>query len=585
MPPLVEEKSRKSQSEVKETESRVDIESLRSRGSDEKSDDSDDSSASNQSLDDRYNRFSPARKLIITIVLSYCGFLTPISSTTVLSAVPEVAETFHTDGTTITTSNALYMLFMGLSPLLWGPLSQVYGRRPICLSTAILFFAFSIGTALSPNLVGFYMFRILTAFQGTSFLNVGASCIGDIYRPTERATALAWFMSGMLIGPALGPFIGGTIITFRSWRVIFWLQTALGGLGTVLVFFLLPETIHHRRCDEWTGLARKQKAREVWRWTNPWRVLSLFKYPNVIAAGIASAALVWNMYSLLTPIRYVLNPRFDLDSPILSGLFYLAPGCGYLTGTFFGGRWADHTVKKWIKIRGGERVAEDRLRSCIVFMGLVIPGAMLVYGWTVQMEKGGVAVPVIMMFVQGVAQLFCFPSVNTYCLDVMQERSGEVVAGNYMVRFLFAALGTGVVLPAVESIGIGGFSSISAGFLVFAAGVIALTTRYGRAWRERIDGRERRAIHGDVEDVENVENVENVEEKKEDKREETPSASSNGDGAVGSKSKEGSEIGKGEFREQGQEQQGPHQEPQQQKQQQQQQQQQHLGQQEQRPSQ
>lgn len=132
------------------------------------------------------------------------------------------------------------------------------------------------------------------------------------------------------------------------------------------------------------------------------------------------------MYSLLTPIRYVLNPRFNLQSPLQSGLFYIAPGCGYLLGTFFGGRYADHIVKKYIHIRG-ERVAEDRLRSCLVFLGGVIPACMIVYGWSVEKRVGGVALPVVMMFLQGVAQLFCFPSLNTYCLDVMQSRSAEVV--------------------------------------------------------------------------------------------------------------------------------------------------------------
>jgi MFS family permease len=142
--------------------------------------------------------------------------------------------------------------------------------------------------------------------------------------------------------------------------------------------------------------------------------------------ALASSSLVWNMYSLLTPIRYVLNPRFDLTSPLQSGLFYIAPGCGYLFGTFFGGRWADHIVKKWIGIRG-ERVPEDRLRSCLVSMGVIVPGCMLIYGWSVEKRVGGIALPVIMMFLQGVAQLFCFPSLNTYCLDVMQGRSAEVV--------------------------------------------------------------------------------------------------------------------------------------------------------------
>lgn len=110
---------------------------------------------------------------------------------------------------------------------------------------------------------------------------IGSAVIGDIYKPTERATALGWFLSGTLIGPALGPFIGGIIVTFRSWRDIFWLQTALAGTATVLCFFLQPETIHIKRAVELEGLPRKQKARKMWSWLNPLRVVRLFRYPNL----------------------------------------------------------------------------------------------------------------------------------------------------------------------------------------------------------------------------------------------------------------------------------------------------------------
>ncbi|KAI4934087.1 hypothetical protein J4E86_011469 [Alternaria arbusti] len=382
-----------------------------------------------------YNKFTERRKMVIVAVVSFCSFLAPISSTTVLSAVPEVAQTFDTDGSIINVSNALYMLFMGLSPCFYGPYGNIYGRKW-----------------------------------------------------TERATALGWFLSGTLIGPALGPFIGGIIVTFRSWRDIFWLQTALAGAATLFCFFLQPETIHKKRADELVGLPTAQRAHKMWQWLNPFRVVKLYRYPNILLTALASSSLVWNMYSLLTPIRYVLNPRFDLQSPLQSGLFYIAPGCGYLLGTFFGGRYADHIVKKYIRLRG-HRVSEDRLRSCVFFLGVVIPACMLIYGWSVEKRVGGIALPVVMMFLQGVAQLFCFPSLNTYCLDVMQGRSAEVVAGNYFMRYMFAAGGSAVCLPAVRAIGVGWFSTISAGFLVAGAGATWLTAVKGREWREGIEER------------------------------------------------------------------------------------------------
>lgn len=80
---------------------------------------------------EQYLRFSPSRKIAIVAILTYCAFLTPISSTAILTAVPELATTFGTTGDMINASNALYLASMAVSCLFWGPLSQVWGRRPV----------------------------------------------------------------------------------------------------------------------------------------------------------------------------------------------------------------------------------------------------------------------------------------------------------------------------------------------------------------------------------------------------------------------------------------------------------------------
>ncbi|KAI1105343.1 MFS general substrate transporter [Jackrogersella minutella] len=441
--------------------------------------------------DEVYDRLPAHRKLVVVYLLSFCSFLAPISSTSVLAATPEVAAEYNTTGSIVNIVNALYMLFMGLSPIFWGPLSQVYGRRMITIITAVGFFACSIGTALAPNLGAFFVFRLLTAFEGTSFILVGASVIGDMYRPTERGTATGFYLSGTLVGPALGPCIGGIIVTYTSWRVIFWLQTGLAGLAAVGSYFLLPETIYHMKIDDLVGYSGAAKVKVVLGMINPWRVIRLWEYPNLFLTGLSSASLVWNMYSLLTPIRYVLNPRYNLTTPMQGGLFYLAPGCGYLVGTFMGGRYADFIVKRYIKKRG-IRIPEDRMYSALPFMGIVIPGCILIYGWSVEKDVGGIPLTVVMLFLQGVAQLFCFPSLNTYCLDVMPGRGAEVIAGNYAIRYLFACAGTAVVLPAISAMGVGWFSTISALF-VFSGTICAwVSIRWGQKWRRNVDARRKR---------------------------------------------------------------------------------------------
>lgn len=113
---------------------------------------------------------------------------------------------------------------------------------------------------------------------------------------------------------------------------------------------------------------------------------------------------------------------------------------------------------------------------------------MLLYGWSVEKDFGGIPLPVIMMFLQGVAQLFCFPSLNTYCLDVMRREGAEVIAGNYFIRYMFAAAGSATVLPAVEKMGVGWFSCVSAGFLGVSGLGMWAAVLWGRGWRERVDG-------------------------------------------------------------------------------------------------
>lgn len=100
----------------------------------------------------------------------------------------------------------------------------------------------------------------------------------DIYRATERATATSWFLLGTLIGPAFGPFLGGIIVTYVSWRVIFWLQAGLAVVAALGAIFFLPETIYHKKIDDLEiGYSGMEKMKELMKMTNPWRVIRLWE--------------------------------------------------------------------------------------------------------------------------------------------------------------------------------------------------------------------------------------------------------------------------------------------------------------------
>ncbi|CRK12954.1 hypothetical protein BN1723_009864 [Verticillium longisporum] len=246
-----------------------------------------------------YSRFSDIQIQSVAWFVAFCGLLASMSTTSILSAVPEIMETFDTTATVINISNALYLVVIGLSSCFWGPLADTFGRKPI-----------------------------------------------------ERAAAMGWFLRGTLFGPAFGPIISGIIVTYTSWRIIFWVQASLTGLA------------------ELRGQGVHAAAKTVWKSLNPILVFRLLSEKNLLCVSLASASMAFNMYSLLTPIRYILNPRLGLTTPLQSGLLYLAPGGGYLLGSLIGGRLSDHIVKFWMK-RRGFRLWEDRLRGSVILLALL----------------------------------------------------------------------------------------------------------------------------------------------------------------------------------------------------------------------
>lgn len=119
-------------------------------------------------------------------------------------------------------------------------------------------------------------------------------------------------------------------------------------------------------------------------------------------------------YGLLTSASEIFNPRFNLTSALVSGLFYLVPGAGFLLGSIIGGRLSDRTVKRYIARRGGLRLPQDRLNSGLAMLCGVLPVAVLVYGWTLEKRAGGMAVPIIAAFWAGIGLMGSFNGLNTY---------------------------------------------------------------------------------------------------------------------------------------------------------------------------
>ena len=165
---------------------------------------------------------------------------------------------------------------------------------------------------------------------------------------------------------------------------------------------------------------------------NPLRIFGPFIYPNVflcvcilafISYLLASTNTIQHFtcgllatfqYALLTSARTIFDPRFNLTSPLVSGLFYLSPGIGFLIGSVMGGKLSDRAVRNWIVKRNGVRLPQDRLNSGLVTLFLVLPIGTLIYAWTLEEGVGGMPVPIIAAFFAAVGLLGSFNGLNTY---------------------------------------------------------------------------------------------------------------------------------------------------------------------------
>ncbi|KAL4917520.1 major facilitator superfamily domain-containing protein [Aspergillus aurantiobrunneus] len=429
------------------------------------------------------------RKAIILFVVSWMTLAVTFSSTSLLPATPEIATEFHTTSEILNITNAGVLLAMGFSTLLWGPLTVLLGRRVSYNIAVAVLVGCSVGTAGSKNMAMFTAFRLLGGFTGTSFMVSGQTVLADIFQAEVRGTAVGFFMLGSVTGPAIGPCIGGVIVTFASWRYIYWLQTGMAGFGLVLSLIFVPEI---QKEEEGAGAEIDKEKKKitpgyVLRVFNPVRVFRLWLYPNIFFAHLTCGLLSTYLYALLSSARTIFNPRFNLTSALVSGLFYLAPGAGFLVGSVLGGRLSDATVHKYIA-RRGFRLPQDRLNSGLVMLSIVLPGATLVYAWTLQQEKGGMPVPIIAGFVGGTGLMGSFNGLNTYTAEAIPSHRAEVISGKYIIQYIFSAGASALVVPLIDKIGVGWTFTISAAFTLTGAVLVLIIARCGidmQRWVER----------------------------------------------------------------------------------------------------
>jgi len=182
-------------------------------------------------------------KGLIALITLLSAFI-PLSTDLYLPALPGMAKYFNVPVNQANLTLILFMAFFGLGMLIWGPLSDRYGRKPVLIAGLSLYIIASLSCIYAGTIYHLIIYRIFQALGGGAASAVATAMVKDVYQGRQRETALAMVQSMVVLSPAVAPVIGGIILEFTSWRGVFLLLAAIGALAMTGAV-MMKETIEN----------------------------------------------------------------------------------------------------------------------------------------------------------------------------------------------------------------------------------------------------------------------------------------------------------------------------------------------------
>jgi len=376
-----------------------------------------------------YSAFKKRDKWIIVLLVSVASFFSPLTANIYFPAIPTIANAFHKSTELINLTVTMYMVFQGISPMVWGPLADLIGRRPLFLLCLFLLSASCVGLALVPT-NAYWLLLVLRCVQAAgsaSTVALAAGCMGDIATPAERGSFFGFSGIGTLLGPAIGPVIGGLLAESLGWRSIFWFLCIASAAALVCAYLLLPETLRAIVGDgsipppriyrtpialvrpQWTTPIEKRPPAKSLQ--NPLRLLM---YPDVAVLLTFNGMFYAVFYGVTATISSIFAVRYPFLTETELGLVFLSVGGGMVVGSMFTGKLLDRDYRR-IKAKMDANRGQDsekqaskddddfpielaRLRSMPVYLSIYIV-TVVGYGWSLRRDTH-IAVPIILQFIR-----------------------------------------------------------------------------------------------------------------------------------------------------------------------------------------
>lgn len=198
-------------------------------------------------------------------VLALLAAVAPLAIDMYLPAFPEMAEEFDTSASAIQLTLTTFLLGMAIGQLVFGPLSDRFGRRPLLLVGTLACAVFSAASALAPTIELLAGARFVQGFAGAAGIVLGRAVIADRAEGVAAAKLFSLLVVINAVAPIIAPLVGGVIVTNVGWRAVYWVLAGLSVLMFLAVLLLVAETHPVERRTQGGATAMLRDAREVLR--------------------------------------------------------------------------------------------------------------------------------------------------------------------------------------------------------------------------------------------------------------------------------------------------------------------------------
>lgn len=200
-----------------------------------------------------YETITPYDRWLITIVVMAATLMQVIDTTIVNVALPHMQGSLGASSDEITWTLTSYLVSSAIFMPLTGYLADTFGRKKYLIVSIAGFTFASILCGASTSITEIVIFRLLQGVFGAALVPMSQSIMADIFPPEDRGKAMAIWGIGVMVGPILGPTLGGYLTDIASWRWTFYVNVPVG-IFTLLLINVIPTSPTHQRKMDWVGL-------------------------------------------------------------------------------------------------------------------------------------------------------------------------------------------------------------------------------------------------------------------------------------------------------------------------------------------